>query len=1054
MLKTRRWISYNWKHLVFVFLLFLFSSWAGRGFFRYLFFSTHDAAFNIARSFDAIQTLKERHFPLRWAGSLNYGCGVPIYNFFYPLFYYLVALLHFLGLSVIGGVKILFFSSFFLSTLFFYLWIWQETKDEVVAFGAAFLYLFAPYRFLLIFVRGSPEFLTYMLLPLVLFFYSLYLEGVAKEKANLAFLFLASFSQALFLLSHNIAAMFGMGIIFFYLVIKLIRLRKKINWRTVLSVFWGVVSGLGLASFFIGPALLEKKYVRLGVRNVVDFRNHFPTLRQLIRSPWGYGYSVSGPDDGMSFQLGYAQWLVLGLVGVYLLVRLWQRKRPQLFLKREYALVSYFLATLLTIFLALPWSLFIWEKFGLLQQVQFPWRLLGAAVFLISVCWALFLQRVRFSKGFFFALLLVSAIAAYGNRNHLFPQPLSPSETHAYVYFDQLHPLRHSSTTIGDEVLSVDSSASCSFETLLATNLDGGESVEYRLVERGNTYGKVKLFLPVTLSKGLRLGLEYFPEIYHFAVNGKEEIPYFSCQGKVCLTTEFFHPEANFLEWRIHQSPIERKFNYLSLAFLLVWILILAKDFGNWSWKRLRGMAIFLLLGCAFFYFRFYRLPWRLIFNWDQERDAVVIKEMLERRQPVLIGPRVLGPEGFFLPPWYYYLIAPFYWLFSFNPELALPAVIIFYNALFLLVSFWVLGRIWNKKVAAGFCLVWSILPLTISADTIVWNPLLIPLLVLLFIYLTYQTLRKPCWTNIFLSGLIFSLGVSSHFQFILLLPGWIYVVWLKRETWQKQSRYWYLWGLLGLLLPAFPLVLFDLRHQFLNLRLWTKFLFAGSSAKQPQLVFWPVWQNWSQMFLPFGNKVVSGLTLFLAPFIWALTLMKKSQREARLMWRFFLASLFSFPFFWVLWGQRPSEYYFNYLAVVIVISGVCWWFKAWGEVKNGRKKAILLFLSVALLISLACQSKDLLKVNPMGLRYKARTVRFLKEVTRGKEETFSLSFSVPFGEEAGFSYLIKQGGLKPSRDYSKPLFRIIIPPNEESQFIFGGIGVHIPIGWIDDYWL
>ena len=39
--------------------------------------------------------------------------------------------------------------------------------------------------------------------------------------------------------------------------------------------------------------------------------DHFPTLLQLLLPSWGSGFSVPGPDDSMSFQIGVAHVVVL-----------------------------------------------------------------------------------------------------------------------------------------------------------------------------------------------------------------------------------------------------------------------------------------------------------------------------------------------------------------------------------------------------------------------------------------------------------------------------------------------------------------------------------------------------------------------------------------------------------------------------------------------------------------------------------------------------------------------------------------------------------------------
>src|SRR4030043_2449404 len=93
--------------IILILLLVALSVWAGKGVFKYNIYYTHDFDHHIARSYDAIKTIMEGHFPLRWAGSLNYYCGVPIFNFFYPLLYYLVLLVNPLVKDVLTSLKLI-----------------------------------------------------------------------------------------------------------------------------------------------------------------------------------------------------------------------------------------------------------------------------------------------------------------------------------------------------------------------------------------------------------------------------------------------------------------------------------------------------------------------------------------------------------------------------------------------------------------------------------------------------------------------------------------------------------------------------------------------------------------------------------------------------------------------------------------------------------------------------------------------------------------------------------------------------------------------------------
>jgi len=133
---------------------------------------------------------------------------------------------------------------------------------------------------------------------------------------------------------------------------------------------WTLALGLGLAAFFWLPALVERDLVHLHrvLENLLNYNNHFVYFQQLIDSPWGYGLSVSGLDDGMSFAIGIIH---LAMAGLALLLA------PQLRAasNRVWVMVS-FAAVMagLGAFFSLNTSAFLWERLPLLPFLQFPWR--------------------------------------------------------------------------------------------------------------------------------------------------------------------------------------------------------------------------------------------------------------------------------------------------------------------------------------------------------------------------------------------------------------------------------------------------------------------------------------------------------------------------------------------------------------------------------------------------------------------------------------------------------------------------------------------------------
>ena len=131
---------------------------------------THDGQDHVARIANFYQSLSEGNIVPRWAGNLNWGFGHPILMFLYPLPSYLGSFFHYLGFSFIDSVKLVFAVSYVGSGFAMYLWA-KNALGEKAGMVCAALYLYAPYRFVDLYVRGAiGEHVAFLFAPLVLLF--------------------------------------------------------------------------------------------------------------------------------------------------------------------------------------------------------------------------------------------------------------------------------------------------------------------------------------------------------------------------------------------------------------------------------------------------------------------------------------------------------------------------------------------------------------------------------------------------------------------------------------------------------------------------------------------------------------------------------------------------------------------------------------------------------------------------------------------------------------------------------------------------------------------
>src|SRR5216684_48647 len=86
---------------------------------------------HIAWLFEMHKTLFSGQIPPRYVPDLSYGFGYPLFNFIYPLPFYMGELFHLLGLNFVDSIKAVFFISIPLSAFFMYLLI-KEFSDSLI----------------------------------------------------------------------------------------------------------------------------------------------------------------------------------------------------------------------------------------------------------------------------------------------------------------------------------------------------------------------------------------------------------------------------------------------------------------------------------------------------------------------------------------------------------------------------------------------------------------------------------------------------------------------------------------------------------------------------------------------------------------------------------------------------------------------------------------------------------------------------------------------------------------------------------------------------------
>jgi len=331
-----------------------------------------DAELHVYRAAELGQSLREGSGYVRWAPDLYLGYGYPIFNYYAPFTYYLASAFDLVpGIDVVTGVKAVFVLGLVLAAVGSYL-LGRDVAGPEAGVLAAALYTFSPYIVLIDpHARGDlAEHFGICLLPLL--FYGFHRLFTSRRSSGP--LLLSVLSLSVVILSHNLIGPIASGMIFAYWVwMAAFGTGRARTWRGPGAfVLAGAITG-----FFWLPALLEHSAVRLSVVGPghFDFHQHFLSLVGLLAPSPTLDLGASAPQ--YAFNLGLAQW-VLALVGVSGLAK--QKNRKELWF--------FVLSGLVLIVLMLPGSARLWEIVPGMAYIQFPWRLLGPADLMLSVCGA------------------------------------------------------------------------------------------------------------------------------------------------------------------------------------------------------------------------------------------------------------------------------------------------------------------------------------------------------------------------------------------------------------------------------------------------------------------------------------------------------------------------------------------------------------------------------------------------------------------------------------------------------------------------------------------
>ncbi len=440
-----------------------------------------------------------------------------------------------------------------------------------------------------------------------------------------------------------------------------------------------------------------------------------------------------------------------------------------------------------------------------------------------------------------------------------------------------------------------------------------------------------------------------------------------------------------------------------------------------------RTLFLVLFLGVGLF-FSFYRLPEHYIFEYDREGNYYQVKSIVVDHKLTLIGPAVHA--SIYLGPWNTYFQAPFFIIFGGDPLYGAYLFGTINFGVYLLIYYFVKSLTKSHSVAFFGSLLWLS-----SATRINQIVPFTPLFFLLFVILFERFRRRPTIVVAAILTFVWSLSLNFHPQMVFLSPVLLYAYYLFFKS-QRKHRLKALTVLgIAFLIPILPVMLFDLRHDFLVSRAVLNFFSATAPAVKSDVPNFRLLYSLTQFSLPiiipvmwFNHNPLTSLLLLSV----ALLFVTKNRQYFYLL----LISLLSIFLMCFYRAKTWPEYYhdvggFSLMLLIFIAAG-----------KTRILKYILLLLS--LLIIWSNYNYLTTYADPSGYSYKRQVILYMLSKNKPYDK-MNIENDFRFGEGLGFGP-IREYYENPMGQYP-PSLRFYVsyadnPKHNSTKVTFGAYGV------------
>lgn len=459
-----------------------------------------------------------------------------------------------------------------------------------------------------------------------------------------------------------------------------------------------------------------------------------------------------------------------------------------------------------------------------------------------------------------------------------------------------------------------------------------------------------------------------------------------------------------------------------------------------WPYRLNWPILAILIIGI---FLRSYKALDFFMYGHDQDLAGWFIRDVLENNHLRLIGQET-SSHGVFIGPLFYYLLIPFYVLFNMDPKGGLLLSIIL-GAFTVLSFYFVLGKIFGKKVGLISVFVYSISSAIVFTDREVVPTMPVVLWTVWFAY-SIHLLLKGVRKAYLLIGLLLGLIWNLNLALVVLAP----IIILAQVISKRKINFKF--ALLGIAIffaSLSPFIVFELRHGFLQTNAIVSSLVSpkdyvegtGRGYAKFDRVLQLVHANTRGIFLGMFVDVPVALTFFVLVGILIFLIYKKLIPGG---WGIiFSAWLIFYILFFTFNSINISEYYLNgmnFVWIAVFAIGVSYLISR----KRNLGIAVLVIFTVLNLIGFFSKTS-----NESGYIQRKAIVDYIDKDAKDRGyPCISVSYIVSPGNDLGYRYFfwLKKMHVNQSKSLA-PVYTIVFPHSMVDRIdkSFGALGLVLP---------